>query len=277
MRDERKRLVTLGVVIFILHTNPAIGAGKDGGRGYQQPIQEVFQTEVVYPQEKGEIQLTGSPRFHEGDAQDLLILPFAIEYGLTDSWQVELEWNSLIHHNPSAGSSNIGIGDLELGTKYSFMNVAGSNFHVAPGLEIGFPAGDPQEGLGEGMLEIEPFASLAYDFPKLNDSQIFTQVGFGFASRLRGDEEAAHEITWNAGFFVPFWQLRYTTELNWTTNEWNGGDENELYLTPGFVWDLPGTWEAGVGVPIGINDDADNFRVIAMLTYEFNMLRKDND
>jgi hypothetical protein len=40
------------------------------------------------------------------------------------------------------------------------------------------------------------------------------------------------------------------------------------------VWDLPSTWETGVGVPIGINNAADNFRIIAMLTFEFNVLEE---
>ena len=51
---------------------------------------------------------------------------------------------------------------------------------------------------------------------------------------------------------------------------WNrGGEESELYLTPGLVWRPSGTWEVGVGAPIGLTRDADGLRGIVKLTYEF--------
>ena len=263
------------VAILILGQAQAAWGEGQGDEGVSQPLQEVFQTEVVYPQEKGEVQLTLSPRYQEGDSQDQIILPLTIEYGLTDAWQIELEWDAFSHRNPTTGANTNGIGDLEFGTKYSFMNVADSNFHIAPGLGFGFPVGDPEKGLGEGMLEMEPFVSMAYDLPNLNNSQIFTQVAFGYVNRLRGDEEEAHEITWNAGFFIPVGPVRLTSEFNWSTNKWNDGDEDNRFITPGFVWDLPGTWEVGAGAPIGLNSESDNFRLIGMLTYEFDVLSEE--
>lgn len=273
-----KKLFTItallaGVLIF--DTNAL--AEEEDEEESKQPIQEVFQTELVYPQEKGEIQLTVVPRFQEGDDRDVYgLFPFVVEYGFTDYWQIELEWDAFVHQRAADGNSS-GIGDLEIGTKLSWMNILDSNFHAAVGLGIGLPTGNPTNEIGEGMLEFEPLFIVAKDFPKLNNSQLFTQVGAGVVTRLRGAEEEAHEISWNSGFFVPFWQLRYTTEFNWTTNQWNGGSEDDMYLTPGLVWDLPGTWEVGVGAPIGLKDDSDNFRIIAMLTYEFNVLGEDED
>ena len=239
-------------------------------------LEEVFQTETVYPQEAGEFQLQVSPTFREGDDRDIFQVPVSIEYGLTDHWQVEVEFESHVDRNPESGNSTQGPGDLEIGTKYSFMNIAGLDLHAAVGFEIGIPTGDIDRELSEGFYEYEPFLILAKDFPNLNHSQIFTQVSVGFVDRGKShedpdeDEPEAHEFNWSAGFFVPVGPLRLVSEFNGTTNEWNNeGDENEIYWTPGVVWDISDAWEFGVGAPIGLNDKSDNYRVIAQLIFEF--------
>ncbi len=241
-----------------------------------QLVQEVFQTELVYPQEKGEVQITTAAVWHEEQDGRLMRVPLVIEYGFTDDWQVEIELNPVQDREGGDGESANGIGDLELGTKYSFMNIGGSTFHAAVGLDVVVPVGDPDQDLGEGLLEFEPYVALGRDFPELNNAHLFGQVGLALVRRSRGtdsgEEEgpAAHELSVNTGFLVPVQNLRFVAELNWSTNRWNHeGDEASLFLTPGVVWDLPGTWEVGVGVPIGLMDNEDRFRVIGQLTWEF--------
>jgi hypothetical protein len=245
-------------------------------KGYIQPLNEVFQTETVYPQEQGEVQIQISPTFSEGDNRNLFQIPLALEYGITDSWQVEVAWDAHVSRNPTNGATTRGPGDFEIATKYSFMNIKESNFHAAVGLEIGISTGDINKELTEGFNEYEPFLILAKDFPELNNSQVFTRVSVGFVDRTQNhndpteDEAEANEFSWNVGFFVPVGPIRLTTEFNWETNEWhNSGDENQIYLTPGVVWDLPGSWEWGVGSPIGLNDKSDNYKIITQLIYEF--------
>ncbi|MCH7500178.1 MAG: hypothetical protein IH886_09240 [Nitrospinae bacterium] len=238
----------------------------------------MFQAETVYPQAEGEVQLLLGPTFSDGEDRNLFQVPFSIEYGITDVWQLEVTWNTFVNRNPETDATTRGIGDLEIATKYSFMNIAGSDFHAAVGLEIGFPAGDIDRELTEGFIEYELFLILAKDFPEWNHSQLFTQIGFGLVDRVKSpddpsdEEPSAHELNWTVGFFVPVGPLRFTTEFSWMTNEWNhGGEESNTFLTPGVVWDLPGTWEWGVGVPIGLNDESDNYQIITQLIYEFDL------
>lgn len=110
-------------------------------------------------------------------------------------------------------------------------------------------------------------------------------MGLSLVDRVRSaeaadDEEgepAAHEIFVNTGFFVPLGRFRLTQELNWSNNRWNhGGEENELFWTPGVVIDLPGDQEIGLGVPIGLTDDADDVRIIAMWTWEAELFSDDD-
>lgn len=242
----------------------------------EQPLQELFLSDTVYPQEKGEFQFTLAPSFRHGRESDRWDVPVSIEYGLSDSWQVELEWAALRVRNPRHGGALAGTGDVEVGTQYSFLNIADSPFHAAARFDVQFPLGDVNRELGEGFIEYQPSVILARDIPQWHNAQLFTQVGFGLVQRVRTPDDradrepAAHELVWNSGVFVPFSSVVTTLEFSWRNNQWNhGGDENEVYLTPGAVWKLPEDIEVGVGVPFGLNRQSDSIGVITTLTWEF--------
>lgn len=278
----------------------------DDDDGYEQPIQEVFQSELVFPQEQGEVQLTLSPEFSKGSEAKVTVAPLTIELGLTDNWQVEASFELYKHHNPNVtmleedeiraiGShSNSGFGDIEVGTKYSFMNINGSNYHAAIGAEVLFPTGDIEKRLTEGFREYEGYVIFAKDFPKCNYAQIFAQFGIGIVDRAKNPkmtppeydedgeleepeqldlEPAANELFANVGAYFPTNLLTYTVEFNYVNSRWHKkGDDNSLYLTPGIVMSLRDNFEFGLGVPIGLTKRADDYKVIGKLTYEFDLI-----
>jgi hypothetical protein len=248
----------------------------------EQPVQEVFQTGLVYPQERGEVQLSYTSRFSKGKHHSALETLLNFEYGITDHWQIEVEWNAMTRRTETGELATRGRGDLGIGTQYSFMNMRRSNFHSAIGFEVTFPTGNVEKELGEGFIEYEPYVIVARDFPKLNNMQIFSQVGVGFVQRVHrrvGEDEeapAAHEFNFNAGMFMPFRHMVFTGEFNLSTNRWNhGGQEREMYLTPGVVWRLPRAWELGFGVPVGLTRDSDKAGAILRVVYEFGTRRGD--
>ena len=241
-------------------------------------LQELFNTRTVFPQETDEIQLSLFPIFQKNSAGKETTIIGEFEYGLTDSWQVELGWEIYKIRNPDDAPSTNGIGNFEIGTKYSFMNMDETDFSMALGFEIEFPTGDINKELTEGFIEYEPYVVLANDFPQFNDAQIFLEIGFSFVQRVKNapdpddNEPSANEFILNGGFFIPIEPFYLVAELNWRTNKWNhGGDENELYATPGVIVtpldDVP--LQLGVGVPIGLNQGADHYQIIGMLVYEF--------
>lgn len=231
-----------------------------------QPIQELFLTEAVYPQDEGEIQLTLLPAYRNSPSRERGEIPITVEFGLTDSWQIEAGWTMLQF---ATEPTTAGIGNFELGTLYSFMDIGGTLTHAAVGFEIEAPLGDVNRNLSDGLLEYESAFILAKDFPSLNGTQIFSQWGLNLVQRVKSPdnantkEPAAHSFSWNSGFFIPFGDLVYTQEFNWTTNEWNhNGQENEWFVTPGLIWSpIEETW-FGIGIPVGLNNDADDFRVV---------------
>lgn len=252
-------------------------AGADESTNiFTRPIEELFKTDVVYPEEKGEFQFELAPTFQRAAGGDTWTVPLSMEYGLTSRWQAEAEWNAFVQHHPTRGSTTHGIGDLELGTQYSFLNVSGSLFHVAPRFSVEFPLGDVNKDLSEGFIEYEPAVIVARDFPRFHNAQLFTEVEFNLVQRLETPsdpderEPAADELDWNAGFFVPFSRGAISMEFNWDNNQWNNhGNENVMYLTPGVIWKLSGNVEVGAGIPVGLNGDSDRFGIITHLIVEF--------
>ena len=243
----------------------------------EQPLQEVFQTELVYPQEKGEFQTTFAPRFSRRRDERETELPVRLEYGITDRWQVEVQWVTFSRSRSDfAAKSEKGTGDVSVSTKYSFLNIKKSNFHSSVQFEVNFPTGGAEQNADESFIEYEPSASFAKDFPRLRRLQIFSQIGFNFKQPFKktrpteNKDSAAPDFILNGGFFVPYKNVRLVTEINWKTNQWNkSGTQSEIYLTPGLVYKLPGKWEIGIGIPLGVSGDADKFRTIGQAIFEF--------
>lgn len=243
----------------------------------KQPLQEVFQTELVYPQEKGELQITFAPRFSRRESERQTEFPTRLEYGITNLWQVEVEFTPFSRRRELESSeTERGIGDVSVSTKYSFLNIKNSNFHSSVQFEVGFPTGNVNRELSEGFIEYEPSVSFARDFPRLNRLQVFSQIGVNFVQRVKKPrnadeiEQAAHEFKLGGGFFAPVKKGRIVGEINWNTNQWNNfGKRSEVYLTPGFVYKFSRNFEFGIGTPIGVSRDADNLRTILQAVFEF--------
>lgn len=243
----------------------------------ERPIEELFKTDVVYPEEKGESELELGTLYEKNNPHhETWNVPVSMEYGLTDKWQAEAEWNSYIWRNSHGHTVAHGIGDLELGTQYSFMNVGGSLFHISPLFQVELPLGDVNTDLSEGFVEYEPSVVFARDFPQLHQTQLFTQVGVSFVQRVKRPADAddaeppANEFNLGAGFFT-LWPFGATTfEFNWNDNKWNHhGEENQLYVTPGVLWRVTPGIELGLGVPVGLNQQSDRYQIAAHAVWEF--------
>lgn len=248
---------------------------KSRGHQVPQPIQEMFQSNLVYPQEKDEIQFTLFPSFSKNQRAKKARTLFEVEYGVTDAFQIIFEWDGLLYQNPKAGPTISGPGNIEIGAQYSWMGLGDGNTHFSFGSLVGLPVGPVDNGLTEGFLEIQPFAVLARDFPKLNQSQIFFELGFNWADQIRsvpaGSESATDSITWNVGAFLPIGLWRATLEINGSNNEWDGGNQNEIFITPGIIYKLSREWEIGIAAPIGTTKTSDDYRAVGYLMWEFEL------
>jgi hypothetical protein len=242
----------------------------------KRPIEELFKTDLVFPQEKGELELEVASVYQNHSGADTWTLPLSLEYGLTDNWQVEAEWDSLVQRYPRHQPVARGVGDIQAGSQYSFMNIGGSLWHLAPRFSVQIPVGDVNKDLGDGFVEYQPALILARDVPELHHTQFFAEMGASLLQRANTPahtadlQPAAHELNWGTGCFVLFPRAAATLELDGTDNRWNHhGADDEIYLTPGALWRAARNVELGLGIPVGLNRGADRFDVMAHLVWEF--------
>ena len=240
-----------------------------------QPIQEMFQSNLVYPQEKDEIQFTLFPSFSKNLSGQKARTLFEVEYGITDAFQVIFEWDGLLYQNPVTGPTIAGPGNIEVGAQYSWMALGDGNTHFSFGNLIELPVGPVANGLTEGFIEVQPFIVLARDFPELNQSQIFLEFGFDWVDQVRNVPESSapgfDSISWNVGAFFPIGFWRATLEINGSNNKWDGGSRNDIYITPGTIYELSKEWEIGIAAPIGATKTSDDYRVVGYLMREFEL------
>ncbi len=265
-------LISFAPVVGRADDDDAVGSTN----AEKRPIEELFKTDNVYPEQKGELEVELASVYQNHAGGDTWTLPLSLEYGISDRWQVEAEWDSLVQRFPANHSAVRGVGDVEVGTQYSFMNIDGSSFHVAPRFSIGIPVGDVNKDLSEGFMEYEPSLIMALDVPQLHRTQFFTEIGAGLVQRINTPREAedaepaAHELNLGSGFFVLFPHGALTFEYNLANNTWNNhGTENEMYVTPGGLWRVGREVEIGLGIPVGLNNGSDRFEVVAHVVWEF--------
>lgn len=237
----------------------------------RQPIQELIRTEVVYPQEKGEFQVTLRSTADKGRDGSVFAFPIQAELGLTDAWQLELEWRS--YSRVRAGDVvSSGLGAYSIGTKYSFMNIGGSGLHAAVGLELDFAGGLTSEGSREDNHEAEPFMAFALDLPSgvqafVHSGKAFTLAGVD-REKADGSVDDARNVQWNAGALVALRHVTLAMELGLLTkgSPWRPGGER--YATPSITFPAAGSWEVGLGMPIGLGGSSDRFGFAVLAIFE---------
>ena len=138
----------------------------------------MFQSNLVYPQEKDEIQLTLFPSFRKNQNTQKTRTLFEVEYGITDALQVIFEWEGLLYKNTQSNPAIAGVGNIEVGAQYSWMGLGDGNTHFSFGNLIEFPVGPVESGLTEGFIEVQPFIVLARDFPELESKPNFFRIWF---------------------------------------------------------------------------------------------------
>ena len=230
-----------------------------------QPLQELMRMEVVYPQQKGELQATLISDYQKFQSGNSFSVPVAIEYGLTDAWQVGVEWLPYTRVSSDGGTES-GRGGVALGSKYSFMNIHGTAVHAAAGIDVEFERGPAADGGEEHGHEVETFGAIAFDWTRR--LSLFAHVGVIAARTAPEEGEPDGRLTWSTGELIELPKATLAVELNFINNRGFRRGTGGTYLTPSVTLHPHGGWELAAGVPIGLTTRSNAFGVIGHLIYE---------
>jgi hypothetical protein len=265
------RIVAVVLSLIMLCLGPAFAQQSEADKNLEQrqPLELAFADSIV-PQDRHETMLTtGAWYFRRGSERSRALTQKA-EFGITDRLQVAAFVNALRSSNAS-GSTSTGFGDFEVGARYTWARVGSPFTHLALAFDAGFPTGDPQRGLGEGAYGLAPSLLLSHEF-RQGKFQSFATTGYDFvvAHRKLAPSGAVprHQVFANTGLSVragPGWGV---AEFSVSSNEWSGGGETRMAITPSYVWRLARRTELLFGLPVGLSSTSDRIGAVVKFTFE---------
>jgi hypothetical protein len=237
--------------------------------GYEPPSEQALQTETVETQDQGQLTFTWGASFVQTDGHYASEHPASLEYGITDHWQVKFELGPSMERDPFTGAMGTTTGDWLVGAKRDFLNLGGSDVHLAAGFDFAAPS-DGNSNMTSGARAYSPYLVLAKDLP--GSSRVFTQVGFDLLQNVEAsDAAAAHVLNWCTGYYFPIGEFLLTSEFGLSTDRWNhAGQTRGMYFTPGVFRRLSENLWIGAGVPLGLNADSAGLAAMVSLVYDFN-------
>jgi len=229
--------------------------------GYERLLEDVFGATVVYPQEKGEIQLTLEPSYVRRRADHLGVITYDVEIGATDWLQFELAWTAPVIRGVGGGSTTLGVGGIELGTQLTWMRMRGSPFSGAIAFEATVPVGRESIAIesDEGAVVYEPFITFAVD-PPSGRAQVFTNMGLELSAAEEPRPFLNAGVLGAAAFTRPYVVVSCSP--------------GEAYVVPSMGFVLPAGWQLVAGVAVGLSRRSDPIGVGLLLVYEFNPLER---
>jgi hypothetical protein len=235
----------------------------------RQPLELVFADSIV-PQDRHEMMLTTGGWYsrQQGDVHDALLTQ-KIEWGISDKLQISTFVNALRSSNQS-GSTSTGMGDFEIGARYTWATVGSPFTHIAVAFDAGFPTGNPAKALGEGAYTVSPSLLLSHEFSN-SKYQVFTTDGLELvlAHRNVGTSDVPHHSVFsNSGMSMHLGHGWAIGELSVTSDRWSGGGDTQVSFTPSYVWRLARRSELLLGIPIGLTSSSNRIGGVVKFTFE---------
>ena len=257
-RRIANRWLAVGVsLVLALTTGPRVVAAEETTRESEREpagalVNELFVGENIYVQDKGEWVLSLTPSYAKAsDAKEIEIEP-EVKYGLTDRIQLSAELPYTIV-NPDEGSQHQGVGDLTLAANYNFVQSEAYSLGVRAAFTL--PTGDEDRDLGGGQFAVTPWLLSAF---RVGPGEILAGIG----EQIGEDDD---QFLYDIAGAVPFNKFIGILELTGA----HGGGEDAVYLTPGAYYRPSEKFQVGLGVPIGLTHDADDFALVGKLILEF--------
>ena len=268
----RRTVVQAGASLLFLFqagftTHPARAQQKSLEE--RQPLELVFADSIV-PQDRHETMLTTGVWYFRRHSLHNALLTQKVEWGISDQLQVAT-FIQLVNSSNELGSTKTGMGDIEVGARYTWARVGSPFTHVALALDAGFPTGNSRKRLSEGAYSVSPSVLLSREFDE-GKYQLFSTTGVEFIIKNRlldsSQDGPRNSVFSNGGLSVHARSGWAIGEISFSTNRWNGGNETQASLTPSYVWRLARRAELLVGVPIGLTFSTPRVGGVVKFTFE---------
>jgi hypothetical protein len=265
---SRKTITDTGIFLLVLLAAQQT-YGQQKTLEERQPLELVFADSVV-PQDRHEMMLTTGVWYFRRGLRHNASLTQKVEWGISDQLQVAT-FVHLINSSNAVGSTTTGMGDFEIGARYTWATVGSEFTHIAIALDAGFPSGNPRRELGEGAYTVSPSVLFSRELHQ-GKYQLFSATGIEFIAKRRrfdpSQDVPRNSVFSNGGVSLHARHGWVIGEISVSSNLWGGGNETRVALTPSYVWRLARRSELLFGVPIGLTSSTDRIGGVVKFTFE---------
>ncbi len=231
--------VAQAVLIMVWLSAGLPARAQDTARESRSAVIEPILIEETLPEENGECNLQINLAYRATGVEPETSLPrLQLFCGFSQRFGTDIDV-------PMAGISGYGIGDAGITLKYMLHNQSARLPALVAGLETVFPTGNPDRGIGEGGVELQPFLAFLRQFRGFG---IQGKVGMGV--RHSGDARD-YRTSYGGSLAVPIHSQRWAVLGEFTGSHSSSG-EDVFSVSPGLHWSLGNGRHMGVGLPIAL-------------------------
>ncbi len=188
-----------------------------------------------------------------------------VEYGLSDAWQIQTEWDGPVWTRDPSGVVTSGVGDVSVGSKYVFRCIKGSRYHFSVSADVQFPTGTLPEAADENRAaRVATGAVFGRDVAAAG--HVFSSLVVDAPLSRRAAAQPSWEFVSDTGMFVRLVRgFHATAEVSVS-----GGPDRRrrVQFVPGCLWHWRDRVEVGAGLLIPVTRDAAH-GVLTHVVYEF--------
>jgi hypothetical protein len=172
-------IVCLACFFFVLQVPSTYG--QEASLEQRQPLELVFADSIV-PQDRHEMMLTTGGWYsrQRRDVHDALLTQ-KIEWGLSDKLQISAFVNAL-HSSNQNGPTATGMGDFEVGARYTWATVGSPFTHIAVAFDAGFPSFSVSSNRWNGGNETQLAVTPSYIWRLARRTELLLGVPIGLTS-----------------------------------------------------------------------------------------------
>ncbi len=220
-------------------------------------IVEPIITEETMPNEPGDYDLRLSGSYLWRGATGSGFLPRAqIFFGIANRWGGEIEVTMAFAKDPTG---HYGIGDLSMTVKYLARKPASRSPGIALGLDMTFPSGNVNEGLGEGVLEAAPFVALVQESGRF---VLQGNLGYSIIHKVR-ETDARNQFFYNSALAFRLQHIR--TFLLGEINGIRTATGSQIAFSPGMKCNFSPQRCVAIALPIGMNSQTPRLGIVLQM------------
>jgi hypothetical protein len=220
-------------------------------------IVEPIITEETMPNEPGDYDFRLSGSYLWRGAIGSGFLPRSqFFFGIANRWGGEIEV-------PMAFAKDVtghyGVGDISTTVKYLARKPATRSPGVVLGLEMNFPSGSVNDGLGEGALEAAPFVALVQESGRF---VLQGNLGYSFIHKVR-ETDASNQFFYNGALAFPIQHIR--TFLLGEINGTRSATGSQIAFSPGMKYNFNSQRYLAIALPIGLNSQTPRLGIVLQM------------